>query len=183
MSAALSSTDVRKAESQRQPASLVRRMSCFVYEGVLLFGVLMAAGLVYATVTGQRNAMVGRHGLQAFLFIVLGLYFSWFWTHGGQTLAMKTWRIRLVRADGASVSLPRAWLRYALAWLWFAPALMWLWLEDGTGLAPSVATLIVGVIIYAGLTWLLPGRQFWHDVVCGTRLVDVRTARTAAAHG
>ncbi len=158
-------------------------MSCFVYEGVLLFGVLMAAGLLYAIVTGQRNAMVGRHGLQAFLFVVLGVYFSWFWTHGGQTLAMKTWRIRLVRADGALLSLPRAWLRYLLGWLWFAPALVWLWLEGATGLTPSLATLAAGVLIYAALAWMLPGRQFWHDVVCGTRLVDVRSAQTAPTDG
>ena len=149
-------------------------MSCFIYEGVLLFGVLMAAGLLYATLTGQRNAMVGRHGLQAFLFLVLGSYFSWFWTRGGQTLAMKTWRIRLVHASGAQISMPRAWLRYVFSWLWFAPALVWLWLKGGTGLAPSVATLSAGVLLYAGLSRLNPERQFWHDVVCGTRLIDMR---------
>lgn len=183
MSSALSLTEGTKAGDPSRPASLARRLSCFVYEGVLLFGVLMAAGLLYAAVTGQRNAMVGRHGLQAFLFFVLGLYFSWFWTRGGQTLAMKTWRIRLVRADGAPLTMARAWSRYLLGWLWFAPALLWLWLEGAAGLAPSLATLTAGVLIYAGLTRLLPGRQFWHDVVCGTRLVDVRPARAAVTHG
>ena len=164
-------------------AGLGRRMSCFVYEGVLLFGVLMAAGLLYGIVTGQRDAMVGRHGLQLFVFVVLGVYFSWFWTHGGQTLAMKTWRIRLVRAGGEQVSLARAWLRYLLAWLWFAPALVWLWLEGASSLAPTVATIASGVIVYAALARLLPGRQFWHDIVCDTRLVEVVSARAATAHG
>lgn len=174
---------MRVIEAPQRLAGLGRRMSCLVYEGVLLFGVLMAAGLLYATATGQRDAMVGRHGLQAFLFFVLGLYFSWCWTHGGQTLAMKTWRIRLERADGTRLSMRRAWLRYLLGWLWFAPALLWLWLEGGAGVAPSLATLAAGVIIYAALAWVLPGRQFWHDVACGTRLVDVRPERGAPTHG
>ena len=183
MSGALSQTGPALAGDSPPSASLGRRMSCFVYEGVLLFGVLMAAGLLYGTVTGQRNAMVGRHGLQAFLFVVLGVYFSWFWTHGGQTLAMKTWRIRLLRVDGTPLSMPRAWLRYLLCWLWFAPALLWLWLEGADSLAPDLATLTAGVLIYAALARVLPGRQFWHDVACGTRLVDVRAAQTAANDG
>ncbi len=176
MSSALPSIAAPQGGEPLPAASLARRLSCFVYEGVLLFGVLMAAGLVYGIATGQRDAMAGRHGLQAFLFVVLGVYFSWFWTHGGQTLAMKTWRIRLVGADGEALSQLRAWLRYVLAWLWFAPALLWLWLEGAASLAPMLATLTAGVVVYAALARALPGRQFWHDVVCGTRLVDVRTA-------
>ena len=68
--------------------------------------------------------MFGRQGLQAALFVVLGLYFSWFWSHGGQTLAMKAWHIRLVRADGSPVPIGRAMARYLVGWLWFAPALL-----------------------------------------------------------
>lgn len=164
-------------------AGIARRMICFVYEGVLLFGVLMAAGLLFATVTGQRNAMVGRHALQAFLFLVLGAYFTWFWTRGGQTLPMKAWRIRLLRADGAAVSMPRAWVRYLLGWLWFTPALVWLWLEGGASLAPILTTLGFGVLAYAVLARFNPERQFWHDVACGTRLVDTRPASSTPTHG
>ena len=50
----------------------------------------------------------GRHVLQAFLFVVLGIYFIWFWSHGGQTLAMKTWHIRLVDRDGGAAHARRA---------------------------------------------------------------------------
>jgi len=155
-------------------AGLGRRMACFVYEGLLLFGVLMAAGLLYSGLTGQRHAMLGRHGLQAFLFVVLGVYFSWFWTHGGQTVAMKAWRIRLLRTDGEPVGLVRAGARYALSWLWFGPALLMLWWGHADALGPIFAVLGAGVIGYAALTWLHADRQFWHDAVCGTRLVSWR---------
>ena len=106
------------------------------------------------------------------LFVVLGLYFSWFWSHGGQTVAMKAWRIRLVGVDGSPVSIGRAIARYLAGWLWFAPALLSLRWVDAAGAGTIFAVLGVGVIAYAALTLLHPDRQFWHDAVCGTRLVD-----------
>ena len=158
--------------AEQPPApGLGRRLACFVYEGVLLFGVLMVAGLLYGTLTDQRHALLGRHGLQAFRFVVLGGYFGWFWSHGGQTVAMKTWRIRVLRADGVPLSWARALWRYLLGWLWFAPALLALWWAGAASTGPIFAALATGVAGYAGLAWLRPDRQFWHDVVGGTRLV------------
>lgn len=164
--------------AQADAPSLRRRLACFVYEGVLLFGVVMAAGLVYGVAAGQRDAMLGRQGLQAVVFVALGAYFIWFWSHAGQTLAMKTWHIRLIGADGAAVPAARCALRYLLSWLWFVPALLALWLTgigDGWAIA---TTLAAGVAAYALLARLHPERQYWHDAVCGTRLVDVRPLPT-----
>ena len=148
-----------------------RRMASFVYEGVLIFGLLMTAGLFYAGLTEQRNALAGRHGLQAFLFVVLGAYFGWFWSHGGQTVAMKTWRLRVQRVDGRPLTFTHALLRFLLSWLWFLPATMSLWLAGASSAAPIAAALTTGIVVYAALTRLHPDRQFWHDTVCGTRLV------------
>jgi uncharacterized RDD family membrane protein YckC len=66
--------------------------------------------------------MDNRHALQAFLFVVFGMYFTWFWAKG-QTLAMKTWNIRVVDRAGRPLTQRRALLRYALSWLWFLPPL------------------------------------------------------------
>lgn len=151
-----------------------RRLAAFLYEGVLLFGVLMVAGFAYSVATGMRHALQGKTGLQAFLFVVLGLYFVWFWTHGGQTVAMKAWHVRLVDTGGRPVRPARAALRYLLAWLWFAPALAAAHLAGLHGGGSVYGLLAVGVLTYAGLARLHPQRQFWHDVVCGTRLVDAR---------
>ena len=150
---------------------LARRLACFVYEGVLLFGVVMAAGLVYGVATQQRHALVGAFGLRVFLFLVLGAYFVWFWTRSGQTLAMQTWRIRLVTRDGRPVTRLRALCRYLLAWLWFAPALVALELAGLQGALPAFGALVAGALAYGALAWLHPDRQYWHDAACGTRLV------------
>ena len=160
------------ADAAGGPApALTRRLACFVYEGVLLFGVVMAAGLLYGITTGQRHALVGLHGLQAFLFVVIGAYFVWFWSKSGQTLAMQTWRIRLLTTAGQPVSRLRALCRYLLSWLWFLPALVTIQLSGLKGALPVFGTLTVGVLAYAALTKVHPQGQYLHDAICGTRLV------------
>ena len=162
---------------EMQAPSLWRRMACFMYEGVLLFGVVMIAGYLFSSLTQQRNAMVGRHALQAFLFVVLAIYFVWFWSHGGQTVAMKAWHLRLVTARGEAVSQARALTRYALSWLWFLPALAALYFAGIRSTTAVFGMLGIGVLTYAALARLHPQRQFWHDAVCGTRLITWRPAR------
>lgn len=153
---------------------LWRRLACFIYEGVLLFGVVMIAGYLYSTLTQQRHALQGQFGLKTFLFLVLGLYFTWFWSHGGQTVAMKAWHVRLVDAQGQAVTASRAAMRYLLSWLWFLPALAAAWLAGFKGSGAIFGLLSAGVLGYAALARLHPQRQFWHDAACGTRLITWR---------
>ena len=160
-----------------QPApGLARRMAAFVYEGVLLFGVLMLAGYLYSSLTQQRHALQGKAGLQAFLFVVLAIYFTWLWSHGGQTVAMKAWHLRLVRADGQPVGQGQALLRYLGSWLWFVPAWATAHLAGLHSGGALVGLMLAGVLAFAALTRLRPDRQFWHDAACGTRLIDWRPA-------
>ncbi len=148
-----------------------RRLACFLYEGVLLFGVVMIAGLLYGVFTEQRHALEGRTGLMLFLALVFGMYFVYFWTKSGQTLAMLTWHIRLVTVDGRPVGRLRAVLRYLLAWIWLLPALAAVALSGLKGPGLTFTAVLAGVLTYAALARLHPDRQFWHDAICGTRLV------------
>ena len=161
---------------QTNPAApgLFRRIAAFVYEGVLLFGVLFVTGWLYSTLTQQRHALQGQAGLQAFVFVVLGLYFVVFWSRGGQTVAMRAWHIRLVRHDGAPVGQARAFARYLAAWIWFLPALTAAHLAGLHSALEILLLVVVGVVAYALLAQLHPQRQFWHDALCGTQLVDAR---------
>jgi uncharacterized RDD family membrane protein YckC len=159
---------------------LMRRMAAFVYEGVLLFGVLFVAGYLWTAATQQRHALQGQSGLQAFIFVVLAIYFVVFWTRGGQTVAMRAWNIRLVAADGAPVGRLRALLRYLASWLWFVPALLAARVAGLHSAFEIFVLMFVGVLAYAMLAWLHPQRQFLHDALCGTRLVDGRAGALAA---
>lgn len=154
--------------------TLARRMACFAYEGVLLFGVLMMAGLAYGLATQQRHALVGAGGLQVVVAMVLGLYFVYFWSRSGQTLAMLTWHLRLVTVEGGRVTPLRALCRYLLSWLWFLPALASVHFTGLRGAGPTFGALLLGVFAYAALTRLHPDRQYWHDALCQTRLVNWR---------
>lgn len=165
-----------QAPGRSATPGLGRRLAALVYEGVLLFGVLMTAGWLYASLTQQRHALQGKTGLQAFLFLVLAVYFVWFWTHGGQTVAMKTWKLRLVTADGQPVKPLRALLRYVLSWLWFVPSLLAVQLAGLQGGAAIGFTVLAGALAYAATSRLHPDRQFLHDALCRTRLVDATPA-------
>ncbi len=146
-------------------------MACWLYEGMLLFGVVFITGYLFSALTQTRHALDNRHALQAFLFLVFGIYFTWFWAKG-QTLAMKTWHIRLVDSAGQPVSQLRALLRYALSWLWFLPPLLGIALAPLSISGAESAILIAGwVVVWALLSGLHPQRQFLHDVWAGTRLV------------
>lgn len=145
-------------------------MACWIYEGILLFGVVFLAGWLFSTLGQMRDAMDARRTLlQAFLFVVFGIYFSWFWAKG-QTLAMKTWHIRVVDRAGRPLSQGRALLRYACSWLWFLPPIALLAPLNAGG-ATMAAALLAWVLVWALLSRLHPQRQFWHDALAGTRLV------------
>jgi uncharacterized RDD family membrane protein YckC len=146
-----------------------------VYEGVILFGVVMIAGLIYSPLTQQRHALQGRHGLQAFVFLVLAAYFIGFWSHGGQTIAAKTWQVRIITRGGGPLTPWRALARFLLAWLWFLPALLAAYVVGLHESRSLYGFLAVGMGAYTALALLLPGRQFLHDHLCETRL-----ARTPA---
>ena len=157
------------AASPLVPApQLWRRMACWLYEGMLLFGVVFIAGYLFGTLRQTGNAMDNRHALQAFLFVVFGIYFTWFWAKG-QTLAQKTWHIRVVDTAGRPISQARALLRYVLSWVWFLPPLA-AYLFGVPAL--EVLVLLGGwVAIWAILSRFHPEGQFWHDALAGTRLV------------
>lgn len=150
--------------------SLLRRMACWLYEGMLLFALVFVAGWLFSTLGQMREGMDARRPLfQAFLVVIFGIYFTWFWARG-QTLAMKTWNVRVVDRAGRPLSQTRALLRYACSWLWFLPPLAALAPVKPSG--PETAVLVLGwVAVWAVLSRLHPQRQFWHDVLAGTRLV------------
>lgn len=138
---------------EQRTAGLARRLASALYELLILLALVFIATLPFSYVFGDATAGWKRYLLQAWVLFVTAAYFGWFWTHGGQTLPMKTWRFRLVRVDGEALGWPRALRRYALALLGLAAA----------GL---------------GFLWALVDRdrQFLHDRLSGTALVDASPA-------
>lgn len=131
-------------------APLRVRLAAMIYESLLVAAVVFVASFIVLPLVGDLHAPWQRHLYQGWLIAVMFGYFATFWLRSGQTLAMKTWRIRLVARDGRRISLRQAALRFALA--------------------------LVGILAGgAGLWWALADRdrQFLHDRIVGTRQVRV----------
>jgi uncharacterized RDD family membrane protein YckC len=137
--------------SQASVPGVARRLASAVYDLMLAVALVLIATFPFIAVLGDSTHGWRRHVLQAWVLLVVGSYFVGFWTHGGQTLAMRTWRVRLVRAgDSGPVGAARAAHRFLIAVL---------------------GTLAAGV----GFAWAFfdRDRQFLHDRLAGTALVDV----------
>ncbi|MHB8915694.1 MAG: RDD family protein [Thiobacillus sp.] len=130
------------------PASLRSRLAAMIYELLLVVAVIFIASFIFIRLTGDAQNGGKQIAFQLFLLGVLFAYFSTFWLRSGQTLAMKTWRIKLVDRDDALITLKHAALRFVLALL---------------GLALGGVTII----------WALfdADRQFLHDRLARTRLI------------
>lgn len=129
--------------------SIRRRLASMVYEAMLLVAVVFFGFLVPNILIGIVAQFMPPPGiLLIHVVVVIAVYFIWFWHRDGRTLAMQTWKIRLVSKDGARPGMDQLVLRFLLAW-------------------PCVLS-------GAGLAWALidPDRQFLHDRLSGTRLVS-----------
>lgn len=150
--------------------TLGRRMAAWLYEGILLFGVGFTIILIFTAVGATLQIAMNGGLLVLVLFIVFGIYCTWFWFKG-QTLAMQTWRIRIVDVNGQPVTQSRAVRRYCLSYLWIAPPLILL-SPFHLGLPAIFAGMAVWMVVWAFASRLHPQKQFWHDALAGTQLVQ-----------
>lgn len=103
-----------------KPASLFRRLAALFYDSLLLLAILFGATLLVLPFN-KGEAIQASDGLyRTYLFMVSFFFFGWFWMHGGQTLGMRAWRLRLRRIDGK----PLRWWHVLLRFMAAIPALL-----------------------------------------------------------
>jgi uncharacterized RDD family membrane protein YckC len=119
-----------------------------LYEALLVFALMFFSGLTFQGAASGPLSGWPMHVFQLYLFLIVGLYFMWCWLRGGQTLPMKTWKLKLETADGRKITPKQALVRYILAWL---------------------SLLFAGL----GFLWAIVDRdrQFLHDRLASTRIV------------
>lgn len=125
------------------------------YEAVLLFAVVFVAAYLFIAISGKSPTGIWRWIFLAYLLCVSGAYLVYCWVRSGQTLAQKTWGLKVTARDGSLLGARAATLRYLAAIV-----------SVGTGI---------------GLLWALvdPERQFLHDRLCGSRIVLARNSQAA----
>ena len=140
-----------------EPAGLIRRLAAILYDMLVLIAVLLVAAVPFDLIArGAPTSEAGRYLFQFYLLVVSFLFFGWFWVHGGQTLGMRAWRLRVVNRAGGAVSWRQALLRFLAAML--------SWIPFG-----------------AGYLWVVVdrGRCAWHDRLSGTRMIVIPKAADA----
>ncbi len=132
-----------------EPASLFKRCAAFSYDLLVLVGLVASFTLLVVLLHGEAIAP-GNLWFQFAVLAIVTVFFCGFWAHGGQTLGMRAWRIRVMAQDGTPLSWPHAVLRF------------------GAGV---LALLPLGL----GLWWGIfdAQRRGWHDRLTNTRVVRV----------
>jgi uncharacterized RDD family membrane protein YckC len=159
----------------RPAPSIYRRLAALPYEALLVLALSLVAAF---PLVGFRNLDVDGvpHLLmQLYYFCLTAWYFTWFWRKGGQTLAMKTWRIRVTTRTGLPLGLGRAMTRYLLALAFYGPACMGTVLIFFPERLPPTQTAWLFVPSIASILWAWfdSDRQFLHDHLSGTRLTSL----------
>lgn len=133
-----------------QVASMFKRLAAIFYDALLLFSLVFAVTLFVVLPVNHGEAIdSGNLIYQTLILLLMYGYFGWQWTHGGQTLGMRAWRIKLVNGDKSDVNWTQASLRFLIAIL-------------------STSCLFLGFV------WALFNRnkQAWHDRYSHTMLIN-----------
>ena len=156
----------------------LRRVSCALYEQLVLLGVVALTFMLPNLALGILLGVSLPSWLTfLYLYVVLGIYFVWYWTKSGQTLAMQTWRVRIIGSGGFNLTHRQATWRYIFGSLWIAPCILLQWLF---GLQKwqiiemlfTVALFLWPLSIYLDRVSPLL-RQSLPDRFSGTRLVEL----------
>jgi uncharacterized RDD family membrane protein YckC len=131
-------------------AGFFRIMGAVIYDSLLLLAVLFFATALALPFNAGDAFSTDQYIFSAYLLVVSFVFYGWFWTHGGQTLGLKSWKIKLCSRDGGSVSWQQVSIRF------FAAILSW-------------------ACFGFGFLWVLfdKNRLSWHDRISKTRLVLV----------
>lgn len=145
-----------KSKTAQYPG-LVRRLMAVFYDALLLLSLMFIATALLMTLNEGKAIQAGEplsYVLTLALLTIGFLFYGWFWTHGGQTLGMKTWKMKLIRQSGKTVTWPIALVRFVTAMLSWA-------------------------VFGQGFLWSLfdSRNRTWHDIASGCELRDLRFDR------
>ena len=123
-------------------------MGAILYDSLLLCGILFVATAVAIPLNHGQAFTANQVYFSGYLLVVSFLFFAWFWTHGGQTLGMRAWNIKVTGHSGMAVSWLQSLVRFIaaiLSWATFGLGYFWI-LFDGN-------------------------RNSWHDLASQTLLI------------
>lgn len=111
-----------------KPVGIILRIGVMFYDAILLAAVLFLAGVLVAPTFNITNEHPLYPLFVIYIYAVAFVFFAWFWTHGGQTLGLKTWKLKLISSNGEAVTWKQSLIRYLaslLCWLSLGVGFLW----------------------------------------------------------
>lgn len=116
------------SQTSTVPAGLLPRLGAVFYDSLLLLAVWFCATAILLPFTHGEALRAGNPLYTSYLFMVSFFFYGWFWVHGGQTLGLRAWRLRVQRPDGRPITWLQALLRFLTAMVsWAALGLGFWW--------------------------------------------------------
>lgn len=134
-------------QTNTRPGPL-RQLMVMLYDILLLLSALLLATVIPVVLNRGDAIEPGNPVFLLYLLLVSLFFYGWFWTHGGQTLGMRAWKVYLVGQSQVEVSWQQAAMRFAVAivsWLCLGMGFFWQWLSKD--------------------------KMSWHDLMSGTQLI------------
>ncbi|RLK51194.1 RDD family protein [Alkalispirillum mobile] len=165
------------------PASLTVRILAFVYDLMLVIAILLIGGALPLVFTGGdaiEPGTVAGFLYQLYLLLLTGGFFVFFWVRGGQTLGMKTWRLRVVHPDGQLIGVRTALVRIllpAIGWALVFAGLYWAYFSDWSQVqsrgSQHFTLLLASLPLVLMFGWIRVDewRRGWHDRLANTLVV------------
>lgn len=134
-------------DTNTRPGPL-RLLMVMTYDFLLLLSALLFAAIIPVALNQGEAIQSGNPIFLLYLLMVSLFFYGWFWTHGGQTLGMRAWKVYLVGQDQVAITWKQATVRFCVAILsWLCLGLGFLW------------------------QWLSKDKLSWHDLMSGTQLI------------
>ena len=132
----------------KKNASFQRRLGAMIYDAFLLFALLMIAAIPVVAIAGANSDFFKSPLYTLYLYTISFVFYGWFWTHGGQTLGMRSWKIRILRDDNRPLGWDSALIRFLMA---------------------TISLSLLGI----GFLWILFSREnlAWHDQISRTHVL------------
>ncbi len=113
--------------------SFWRRLAAQLYDFFLLIAVLFLATALLLPFTAGL-AVTDQHALiyRIYLVVVSFFFYGWFWTHGGQTLGLRAWKLTVLTQDQKTLDWSQALVRFAtasVAWGFFGLGYLWILID------------------------------------------------------
>ncbi|MDH5190395.1 MAG: RDD family protein [Gammaproteobacteria bacterium] len=136
---------------EKNHPGLMKRLAVMLYDGMLLFGVLFFASLIVMLPVDEPETIATHLWYQVYLVVVCYLYFAYAWTRSGQTLGLKTWKLRVQQPDGKSITWVQSLIRF-------------------------VSAIISWSIFGMGFLWILfdKNNMAWHDYLSKTEIIKLQ---------